>query len=63
MVRRHFNRGARFREMKKIDVGRVTRIIGNVSVIAGIVFLAFELRQNNSYGAKRVLVTARRLIG
>lgn len=34
--------------MKKPDVGQVIAILANVGVIAGIVLLAFELRQNNS---------------
>ena len=33
--------------MKKLDVGQVITILANVGVIAGIVFLAFELQQNN----------------
>ncbi len=33
--------------MKKIDLGQMMGILANVGVIAGIVFLAFELRQNN----------------
>ncbi len=33
--------------MKNIDLSRVISIVANVGVIAGIVFLAFELRQNN----------------
>ncbi len=33
--------------MKNIDLSRVISIAANVGVIAGIVFLAFELRQNN----------------
>lgn len=33
--------------MKKIDVGQVFEILANVGVIAGIVFLAVELQQNN----------------
>lgn len=33
--------------MKKIDLGQSISILANVGVIAGIVFLAFELRQNN----------------
>jgi hypothetical protein len=35
--------------MKKIDLGQAIGIIANVGVIAGILFLAFELRQNNEY--------------
>ena len=33
--------------MKKIDLGQAITILANVGVITGIVFLAFELRQNN----------------
>ena len=33
--------------MKKIDLGQVTGILANIGVIAGIVFLALELQQNN----------------
>jgi hypothetical protein len=33
--------------MKKIDFGQIVSILANVGVIAGIVFLGFELRQNN----------------
>jgi hypothetical protein len=33
--------------MKKIDLGQAITIMANVGVIAGIIFLAFELRQNN----------------
>jgi len=33
--------------MKKIDLGQMLNTLANVGVIAGIVFLAFELRQNN----------------
>ncbi len=31
--------------MKKIDVSQAITILANVGVIAGIIFLAFELRQ------------------
>ena len=34
--------------MKKIDLGQTIAIFANIGVIAGIVFLGFELRQNNS---------------
>jgi hypothetical protein len=34
--------------MKKIDVGQTVQILANVGVIAGILFLAMELRQNNA---------------
>ncbi len=33
--------------MKKIDLGQTISILANVGVVAGIVFLAVELRQNN----------------
>ncbi len=33
--------------MKKIDLGQTISILANVGVIGGIVFLAFELRQNS----------------
>ncbi len=33
--------------MKKIDLGQTITILANVGVIAGIVFLGVELRQNN----------------
>ncbi len=33
--------------MRKIDLSQAFRILANVGVIAGIAFLAFELRQNN----------------
>ena len=33
--------------MKKIDLGQTVSTLANVGVIAGIVFLAVELRQNN----------------
>ena len=33
--------------MKKIDFGQTISILANVGVIAGIVFLGIELRQNN----------------
>ena len=32
--------------MKKIDLGQTISILANIGVIAGIVFLAYELRQN-----------------
>ena len=33
--------------MKKLDLGQTLGILANIGVIAGIIFLAFELRQNN----------------
>ena len=35
--------------MKKLDLGQALTILANVGVIAGIIFLAFELRQNNEF--------------
>jgi hypothetical protein len=35
--------------MKKIDLGQTVTILANLGVIAGIVFLAVELRQNNAF--------------
>jgi hypothetical protein len=32
--------------MKKLDLGQTVSILGNLGVIAGIIFLGFELRQN-----------------
>ena len=34
-------------ELKKLDLGQSIGILANVGVIEGIVFLGFELRQNN----------------
>ncbi len=34
--------------MKKIDLGQTIGIVANIGVIAGILFLAVELRQNNN---------------
>ena len=34
--------------MKKIDVGRTINTLANLGVIGGIVFLAFEIRQNTA---------------
>ena len=34
--------------MKKIDLGQTITILANIGVIAGIAFLALELRQNNN---------------
>ncbi len=33
--------------MKKLDFGQAVTILANVGVIAGIIFLAIEIRQNN----------------
>jgi len=35
--------------LKKIDLGQTITILANIGVIAGIVFLGYELRQNNLY--------------
>jgi hypothetical protein len=35
--------------MKKIELGQMITILANVGVIAGIAFLAVELRQNNAF--------------
>ncbi len=35
------------RKLKKIDLGQLLQILANVGVIAGIVFLAVEIRQSN----------------
>ena len=36
-------------KFKKIDVGDAAQAIGTIGVIAGIIFLAYELRQNNEF--------------
>jgi len=33
--------------LKNMDLGQTITILANIGVIAGILFLAFELRQNN----------------
>ena len=43
--------------MKKIDLGQAIGILANVGVIAGIVFLAVELRQNNELLATQITAT------
>ena len=40
--------------MKKIDLGQTIQILANVGVIAGIVFLAIELRQAQLVGRSQV---------
>jgi hypothetical protein len=35
--------------MKKIDLSQAVQLLANVGVIAGILFLAFEVRQNNDF--------------
>jgi len=45
--------------MKKIDIGQLLHTLANAGVIAGIIFLAMELRQNNELlqlEAKAILV-------
>ena len=39
--------------MKDRDVGQVVNILANIGVIAGLVFLAFEIRQNNELLAQQ----------
>jgi len=39
--------------MKKIDLGQSIQILANLGVIAGIIFLGFELRQNNEHLASQ----------
>ena len=39
--------------MKEFDAGRVVNILANVGVIGGLVFLAFEIRQNNELLAQQ----------
>jgi hypothetical protein len=33
--------------MKKIDLGQVIQVVANLGVVAGIIFLALEIRQNS----------------
>ena len=33
--------------MKKIDLGQTAAVLANLGVIAGVLFLALELQQNN----------------
>ena len=33
--------------MKKIEVGQIVTVLANIGIIAGIVFLGYELHQNN----------------
>lgn len=40
--------------MEKIDLGKSVQVLANVGVIAGIVLLAVELRQNNALLAAQV---------
>lgn len=35
--------------MKKLDLGQMISILANIGVIAGIAFVAYELRQNNEF--------------
>ena len=44
--------------MKKIDLGQTIGIFANVGVIAGIIFLAIELRQNNQLLQAEAIGTA-----
>ena len=34
--------------MKKIDLGQTSAVLANIGVSAGVVFLAIEVRQNNT---------------
>ncbi|HEY5622260.1 MAG TPA: hypothetical protein VIV14_00770 [Gammaproteobacteria bacterium] len=34
--------------MKKLDLGQITQTLANIGVIAGIIFLALEIRQNTA---------------
>lgn len=43
--------------MKKIDLGQAVSILANAGVIAGIVFLALELQQNNDLLESQVRAT------
>ena len=47
--------------MKKIDLGQSIGILANLGVIAGIVFLGLELRQNNSLLAAQARYSLRQL--
>ena len=40
--------------MKKIELGQIITILANIGVIAGIVFLGYELRQNNELMAAEI---------
>ncbi len=43
--------------MKKIDYGQAIQTLANVGVLAGIVFLGFELRQNNELLDRQIRAT------
>jgi hypothetical protein len=47
--------------MKKFDLGQTVQVLANVGVIAGIIFLAFELRQNTT--ASRLEAASTHLAG
>ena len=47
--------------MKKIDLGQTLGILANVGVIAGIVFLGYELQQNNEFLASAARATRHEL--
>jgi len=42
--------------MKKIELGQTISILANLGVVAGIVFLAIELRQNNDQLAAQITI-------
>jgi len=35
--------------LKKLDIGQTITILANVGVVAGILFLAYEIQQNNKF--------------
>lgn len=43
--------------MKKIDIGQVIAILANLGVIAGIVFLAYQMRQSQSIALSEMAQT------
>ena len=47
--------------MKKIDLGQTVQILANIGVIAGIAFVAFEIRQNTT--ASRLEAASTHLAG
>ena len=44
--------------MKKLDLGQTLQLLGNVGVIIGILFLAYELNQNNRFLAEEMRAAA-----
>ncbi len=43
--------------MKKLDIGQTVGVLANIGVIAGIIFLAVELQQNNQLLAAQTRTT------